>query len=844
MKIILKIIVCIILLTSFGVHSDAATYYVSTTGNNSNDGLSSTTPWQTIAKVNSTAFTGGDFVLFKKGDVFTDAQLSVRSGISTSSPVTYGAYGTGQNPRISNGDYATIAIFGNSYVTIDGVDFDNTAGGYGVILANGTSHITFKNLKVGTSTPGIYMHQSGPNDNIIIDTLTFQTGSTGVAVAGPSSEGLRIVNSLFQSNVTGINYGILSATNQNIVFDNNEFIQNSASGISFTYVNGIVISNSVFHQNGTGIYTGGETNSLVKNLTISNVVISSSTTNGLAVVDSGGGIGAENLTIHDSLFDDNGGDGIKISGGSLGASNLLVYNSTSTRNTGSGIVLGSESTGEIRDSDFSYNYVGVGGIGGSNIQMLRVIASFNSEDGIDTANSAHLDCDRCVANENGIDGTGGNGDGFSWHGDSTGTITNSIAMNNKKSSIAHVDNSDVDMFNNIFYHDTVGTLPLVYVAGSGSVSNSVFVNPSKQGTGLAISVETSAHNNNVYGFNHGTQGASTTVADYNNIFNYQTGKYNCVYDGDCFPQGAHDISVDPLFVNISTKNFSLTELSPLVDAGTIVAGRTVDYNGNPIYGNPDIGPFEFQPPYSIQTDEVNTTGNIRVYQNGKYRYTTATSSTQTVPFSVTPVGGFNNTTYGEFMNISNVNWGTNKSWTASSSLATSTIFTIGDLIPNRTYSIKVDGVLLVNQPTNDQGVLSFTYSGGWSTHEFLMEPVAVATTVPLVTYGAGSSDFRTPTVPLPVTVATSSATTTTAVTVVFQKNLSQGNVSIDVKNLQKFLNEKGFMVSKTGPGSQGKETMYFGPATKSALARFQKAYNITPAAGFFGPITRGIIMKM
>jgi len=37
------------------------------------------------------------------------------------------------------------------------------------------------------------------------------------------------------------------------------------------------------------------------------------------------------------------------------------------------------------------------------------------------------------------------------------------------------------------------------------------------------------------------------------------------------------------------------------------------------------------------------------------------------------------------------------------------------------------------------------------------------------------------------------------------------------------------------------ETEYFGKLTKAALINFQKANNIIPAVGFFGPITRGVV---
>jgi peptidoglycan hydrolase-like protein with peptidoglycan-binding domain len=67
----------------------------------------------------------------------------------------------------------------------------------------------------------------------------------------------------------------------------------------------------------------------------------------------------------------------------------------------------------------------------------------------------------------------------------------------------------------------------------------------------------------------------------------------------------------------------------------------------------------------------------------------------------------------------------------------------------------------------------------------------------------------------------------------------------DVKQLQSFLNEQGFTVVKTGPGSPGQETNIFGPATKAALIRFQNTYaddilapsGLRQGNGVFGPAT-------
>lgn len=77
----------------------------------------------------------------------------------------------------------------------------------------------------------------------------------------------------------------------------------------------------------------------------------------------------------------------------------------------------------------------------------------------------------------------------------------------------------------------------------------------------------------------------------------------------------------------------------------------------------------------------------------------------------------------------------------------------------------------------------------------------------------------------------------------FNKNLKFGDKNNDVLELQKYLNNNGFVISKSGFGSKGNETNYFGPATRSALIKFQKANNIKPALGYFGLYTRNFINK-
>jgi len=78
---------------------------------------------------------------------------------------------------------------------------------------------------------------------------------------------------------------------------------------------------------------------------------------------------------------------------------------------------------------------------------------------------------------------------------------------------------------------------------------------------------------------------------------------------------------------------------------------------------------------------------------------------------------------------------------------------------------------------------------------------------------------------------------------IFYRDLYLGISGEDVKQLQVYLNSNEFLIAENGEGSKGNETDFFGQLTKSALVRFQKANNIEPSYGFFGPVTRALISK-
>ena len=69
-------------------------------------------------------------------------------------------------------------------------------------------------------------------------------------------------------------------------------------------------------------------------------------------------------------------------------------------------------------------------------------------------------------------------------------------------------------------------------------------------------------------------------------------------------------------------------------------------------------------------------------------------------------------------------------------------------------------------------------------------------------------------------------------------DLTLGSKGAAVKALQQYLNANGAQIAASGAGSPGNETEYFGSLTKKALAKWQAANGVSPAAGYFGPRTR------
>lgn len=171
----------------------SATYFVRPTGSDSNNGLSTNSAWQTLAKVSSTSFTALDKILFEGGKSFSGFLQASSSG-SAAGNITYSSYGSGR------------AIINSA----NALGFD----------ANGKEHLTISNLafqgsgRLVNGTVGMNFTSSGWDHGIRLVKLDVSGyGSYGIMFYGDEIAGKGTRNLLIQDCVvhdnrdTGIFFG-------------------------------------------------------------------------------------------------------------------------------------------------------------------------------------------------------------------------------------------------------------------------------------------------------------------------------------------------------------------------------------------------------------------------------------------------------------------------------------------------------------------------------------------------------------------------------------------------------------------------------------------------------------
>jgi hypothetical protein len=252
------------------------TYYVANGGSDAANGTSTSTPWQTIAKVNGSSFSPGDSILFQAGGTWRE-QLTVPSSGSAGSPITFGVYGTGAQPIISGADLLTSWVsalpwyYASAVVQPNQVFRDDqrlTLAASKAALATGQWwwDSTTNRVYVCDDPTAHTIEASQRTDGISMVGTDYVTVS-GIDVEKANGAGINILNSnnvrvttcssnySYQQGI--LSYSSVGQTSNAIQVDNCAVAYNRGSGIfSNPYSNasgsGLIIQNNVTHDNAIG----------------------------------------------------------------------------------------------------------------------------------------------------------------------------------------------------------------------------------------------------------------------------------------------------------------------------------------------------------------------------------------------------------------------------------------------------------------------------------------------------------------------------------------------------------------------------------------------------------------
>jgi len=301
----------------------ATTYYVDncvTVGSDRNNGTSTSTPWLTINKVNTSKFNPGDSILFESTCTWRE-QLTVPSSGSAGSPITFGAYGTGAQPIING---ATLITPGSSWSNAG----SNT---WSAAVTTQPNVVAFNGV-IGTNVASQALCVSAGEwywaSNVL---YVYSTSSPDTVYTNPGVEsGARSAAVLTSSK------SYVTVTGINAKFTNGAAIVVSGG-------TGVIVAGNSLYGTDEGILGEDQT----ANLTISNNTVSYTTQAGICTYLDSNPYSVSGLTITGNEVDHSGMYGIDISYLQASSPLLIEYNFVNvaamlgTGNQGIGVLGGS-----------------------------------------------------------------------------------------------------------------------------------------------------------------------------------------------------------------------------------------------------------------------------------------------------------------------------------------------------------------------------------------------------------------------------------------------------------------------------------------------------------------------
>jgi uncharacterized repeat protein (TIGR02059 family) len=184
--------------------SYATKYYVSTSGNNANDGLTTLTPWQTIQYAETKAINPGDIIALKKGDIWSsELALGIHHGGISGNPIIWdGAlWGTGSNAILRSSTNRTgsnlsiVNITGCSYVTFQNIILDgNNTFAFGLVIGGTNGMYSpggVQNLEKSITVQNCSVLNCGNGVTYALGLLvqTWKTGMSDITIKGNIFDG-------------------------------------------------------------------------------------------------------------------------------------------------------------------------------------------------------------------------------------------------------------------------------------------------------------------------------------------------------------------------------------------------------------------------------------------------------------------------------------------------------------------------------------------------------------------------------------------------------------------------------------------------------------------------------
>jgi parallel beta-helix repeat protein len=156
----------------FTIQASATNYYVSASGNDNNNGTSTSSPWKTLNKVNSafSSFKAGDNIYLNRGDIFYGSIIVTKSG-SSGAPITISAYGSGNKPVITG--FTTVSSWTNLGNNIwESSSAVSTLSSCNIVVINGV------NTAMGRYPNTGYLTYESCSGNTSITSSSVNSGST------------------------------------------------------------------------------------------------------------------------------------------------------------------------------------------------------------------------------------------------------------------------------------------------------------------------------------------------------------------------------------------------------------------------------------------------------------------------------------------------------------------------------------------------------------------------------------------------------------------------------------------------------------------------------------------